>query len=284
MAKTYAPTRRRSPHRRGSWTKRMDLSRTARAIGLVVALLAMFGGIAAWTAHDAQIAYADERDEHLCLLHAAAPQKDLLLLDETDPLAKDSGKRFENIMQDVTSNLPRNARLTVVPFGGDLGQAPVSIFDFCSPGRGAEAKQWSEGKIQVQATYNQQFGAPLAQAQNTIRDSHSSNASPIVEQIERVMGDPSIAFRGDHRTLIVMTDGLQNTATSLVYADGHVTLPPAPAGLLKGVDVHYVELASEAHPELQQPSVRSAWLAWFRAAGARSVRMSAPGYSGEAES
>lgn len=221
----------------------------------------------------------NRRDEAHCLVNRPTPVAVLTLLDQTDTLGRDAGKRFDDLMAATLRRLPRNGRLTIVPFGGDLGQSLASQFSACSPGKKGDADPWSEAADDVQWDYENTFLKPLSQVSARLLDARPSGRSPIAEQIERAVSDTAIMWEGQHRELVVMTDGLQFTAGSPIYTGGKFKLPDAPPALLRGVTVRYVELANPTHSELQTAELRKAWEAWFIAAGAEKVIMVAPGYA-----
>lgn len=249
-----------------------------RTVLSIAAIMAMIVAIAGWYAVGSRHDYAGERDaQTLCLLHGATPRAELTLLDQTDALAAGSGQHFTRLANHIRDTLPRNGRLTIVPFGGDLGQPLEVAFDICSPGRGSEAEGLTEGTSKIQRDYEARFLAPLKSAEAQLTAPRESNQSPIAAQIMRAVNDPTIGWTGEQRVLNILTDGLENTTGSKVYLDGQVHLPPPPPELLRGVTVNYYELASAKHSALQTNAVRTAWKAWFEEAGAQ-VNMYAPGF------
>ncbi len=214
-----------------------------------------------------------------CLVNAPTPSSTLAMLDVTDQLAAGSGERFSNLITQIRDNLDRDARLTIVPFGGDLGQSLVPVFDRCSPGRGSQADGWNEGPHRVERDYQNGFAARVSRAADRLRSATSSPQSPIATQIERAVSDPAIVWTGANRRLVLLTDGLENTASSRVYVRGRITLPPPRPGLLAGVTVDYVELVNPRHHTLQTSALREAWREWFLASGAERVNMYAAGYA-----
>ena len=250
-----------------------------RRILVVAAIVIMLAGVAAWYAAGVRSDYQGKRDSAtLCLVHAPTPRAELTLLDQTDALAAGAGTRFTRLIRHIRDTLPRNGRLTIVPFGGDLGRSLEVSFDVCSPGRGSEANELTEGRLPLQREYEARFQIPLDRAARELSMPRESGRSPITAQILRAINDPAIPWRGEEKVINLLTDGLENTAESPVYRDGVVRLPPPPRELLRDVTVNYFELASARHSALQTSAVRAAWKAWFEAAGAR-VNMYAPGYS-----
>lgn len=250
-----------------------------RGIVAGAAIFLMIGAIAGWLIIGSKEEYASERDPvTLCLLHGQTPKAELTLLDQTDALAADAGQHFTRLIGHIRDTLPRNGRLTIVPFGGDLGQPLDVAFDICSPGRGAEANQLAEGSARLQRTYDAKFSGPLNAVAASLVTPRESDQSPIAAQILRATNDPSINWQGEERVLNLLTDGLENTPESHIYRGGAVHLPPPPPDLLRGVTVNYFELTSAKHHELQTVAVRAAWKAWFEAAGAK-VNLYAPGFA-----
>ncbi|HEX8572195.1 MAG TPA: hypothetical protein VF759_05540 [Allosphingosinicella sp.] len=243
------------------------------------ALLVLAAGVGAGVLKGQRAAEENARNPStLCLEKGLPPVSTLALLDVTDRLAADSGDRFTRLVQRLRDDLPRNARLTIVPFADDLGQSLAPAIDICSPGRGEEANGSFEGPGRIQRAYETKFQAPLQRIAQRLSDTGASANSPIAEQIVRAASDPAISWSGTRRELTLFTDGLQNTPSSRVYSTGAVRLPPPPPGILQGVTVNYIELTNPRHNALQSAQVRLAWKAWFEAAGAERVRMFAPGF------
>lgn len=244
-----------------------------------VAIVLMSLAVAAWFTFGAVDRTAAERDpETLCLVNAPVPIATLTMLDQTDPLAANAGPRFVRLIRRIRDDLPRNGRLTIVPFGGDLGKPLRVAFDVCSPGRRSEANEFSEGPVKLQREYEGKFLKPLDGVAAALREPLESDFSPVVAQIQRAVNDPAIPWRGHQRVLNILTDGLEHTTESKIYGGASLHLPPPPPDLLRGVTVNYYELTSADHHHLQTPELRAAWKAWFEAAGAE-VNMYAPGYA-----
>lgn len=222
---------------------------------------------------------ANERStETLCLTNRTTAVSVLVLLDTTDPLARDSGPRFRALVNRIRSRLPRNGRLTVASFDGNVARPLNQVFDWCSPGQGIEADQTFEGRLSIERQYQQRFQVPLERAAASLANVAPSAQSPIAEQIERAVNDPALGWSGDEREIYVLTDGLQNMPGTSVYEENRVVLPAVDPQLLKDVTVHYVELGNLRRPELQNSQGRATWQQWFEDAGATRVLMYAPGY------
>lgn len=274
MAKRYPPGARfvsRTAARRSS----RNFLRSAGYIGVIVLCLAgAFGLMATTYAFSQRNAISGE---DLCLESGAAPVSVLVLVDRTDPLARESGRRFERVVQNLAGELPQHGRLSIVPFDGDLGSPLTPIFDWCSPGTGRETDLLNEGRTPKERRYNEHFAAPLSEAIERLSQGESAPLSPIAEQIERALADPGISWDGDRRILVVLTDGLQHTAQSPIYTTGSMDLPRPASGGLDDIEVRYVELTNRATPQLQTPELREAWRAWFEAQDAN-IKMYAPGF------
>lgn len=242
-----------------------------------VSVLALTAMIAGALYADGEQALAARDPETLCRTAVAAPRATLVLLDQTDALAEGSGARFLSLMRRVKADLPRDARLTIISFGGDLGAPLVPVIDICSPGTGSEANELVESRVSAQRVYDTRFTGRLERLARDLQAPHESPYSPIAQQIERAVNDPALNWRGEARELIIMSDGLQHVAGSGLYAGRPIRLPPPTPGLLRGVTVRYYELANPTRSDLQTAAMRAAWLEWFRACGAE-VRMYAPGY------
>ncbi len=213
----------------------------------------------------------------LCSTYETSPRASLMVIDRTDPLARDDAANFTAMVRHVAASMRRNDRLTIVPFDGDLGRTPVAVFDICSPGRADEADDLQEGRGAARRRFEGKFMGPLTETMNGLMTSARSARSPIARQIERIVTSPAIGWRGRERELIVVTDGLENTEESPIYTDGAIRLPTPTPGLLRGVTVKYYLLANARRSDLQRNQVQAAWKAWLEAEGA-TVEMYAPGF------
>lgn len=221
---------------------------------------------------------ANARDpETQCLINGNVPLAALVVVDQTDPLAKAAGDRFSAIMNVVKAKIPRGGRLIVVPFNGDLGNAPVPMFDRCSPGQADEAAS-TEGSARLQRLYNVRFSQKVDEIAKSLQNEQSTGYSPIAQQLERIITDPAIAWHGEHCSLYLISDGLESTPGANIYKGEKVRFPKPVAGLFRGCEVHYFELANPKRFDLQTPDSRAALNEWFIASGSR-PHMHAPGYA-----
>jgi len=257
--------------------RRFDADRRNSLLA-IAALAIMVSGALAWSATKVRLEGATRREAgSMCLAGTAPPVANLVLVDATDPLARNSGPRFRALMSKVREATPKNGRLTVATFDGDLGHPLQVRFDACSPGRGRDANALVEGPRAAERRYREGFQKALDGVSRALADKTSADASPIAEQITRAANDPAVPWRGERRVLTLLTDGLQNTPGMSPYGGDRFALPPAPAGLLTGVTVDYIELANPRSSARQTPAVRQAWAKWLADAGAE-VRMFAPGF------
>jgi hypothetical protein len=247
-----------------------------------VSLLAMgfmVMGAGGWSLVAARHDDANARDPAtLCPRRGEPPTATLVLIDGTDPLAKANGARFVALMNRLRDETPRNGRLIVAAFDGDLGHPLDVKFDWCSPGKGSETNAVFEGPNAADRSYREHFAAPLDRAIKSLADTQTSPRSPIAEQVIRAVNDPALPWRAPHRSLVVLSDGIENTPAMSPYRGDRFVLPMAPPRLLSGVAVSYIELDTPRDSALQTPEARHTWAQWFTNAGATDLKMFAPGY------
>ena len=103
------------------------------------------------------------------------------------------------------------------------------VFDVCSPGRGAEANELTEGALPVQRAYEARFLAPLDKAAESLTIPHESAQSPIAAQIMRAASDPAIGWSGEERVLNLLSDGLdEHPPVANLSRRRHQLSTPAP--------------------------------------------------------
>jgi hypothetical protein len=252
-----------------------DLRSILRYCGLPVLAAAALG--AAWYLKSAETKLDPET---LCPIGVEPVHSVLVLVDQTDQLAAGSGKRFLRMMDNVKADLPRGAKLTIVPFDGDLGHIPEPALEVCSPGTGDQAN-YVDGRSKIQRLYNSKFAAPLTEVAQALQNTHDSPTSPIAEQVTRIATDSTISWKGRSRTLYLVSDGLENTELSKVYKGNGTRYPADGDRFLAGVTVEYYELVNPKVQHLQTIQTRSALKDWLVARGAANVRIHAPGFNNQ---
>ena len=265
--RTRAATRRLYSRGSSNW-----LRNTAIVGGSLLSMAACVGAYVGYQAYERRHRQHEVDKETGCLLHAENPQAVVLMIDSTDPLAKQSGPRLRTAIMDLVNDLPRYSRVTLVAFGNQLADPLEIKFDGCLPGRRDDAG-WDEGGGYLNSQFRK-FDTKVKQVVASLEALPPANSSPIAEQVIRAASDRVLHWEGARRRLFLATDGLE----SVVYRTGRVTLPTPAANLLSGVDVEFFEVGNERDYALQTPSMRVAWANWFKAAGSTSVQMSAPGY------
>jgi hypothetical protein len=237
-------------------------------IGALVVLVAAI--VSAWAFLQRSHREGETDKQTGCLTTRTTPQAALFLIDSTDRLTPENAKHVIDTIIDDEADLPDYSRLVIVPFGDDTAAPLTPVFSRCLPGRKARLDQ---NQHAVDAT-NQEFQTSLDKLRDSLASLPPSKSSPIAAQIVRAASDPVLQWRGEKRTMVVVTDGLESS----IYWSRDLKLPDPPANLLSGVDVEYVELGNAKANKLQSDQMRQQWRAWFEKAGA-SVRMTAPGYA-----
>jgi len=207
----------------------------------------------------------------------------IILVDQSDPLALENDARVMEIMRSEGRVVSRGSSLVLASFSGAVHRRVMVHFQKCSPGRGSEIDRREVGRVKQEWDWNREFIDPL---ENTIgeiahRRATRTDQSYIADTIASAVTDGGMRFNGRERRLLVLTDGLENTATSRPYVDGRVRLARPREQFLAGVDFEFIELAPDVSVAgLQTYENRLEWRQWACIAGAKTVTIRAPGLRG----
>lgn len=207
-----------------------------------------------------------------CLSGRLAPEAVLFMVDTTDRLNDKNADHVVMSIRDMTDQLPRYSHVIVVPFGNDTSMPLVPLFSQCLPGHGKDARLDESARF-VEEGYKRFEGA-LSQLGNTLKKQADASTSPITQQIINAASNPALHWKGDTKTLVLYSDGLEST----IYWTKELKLKDPPPRILDRVKVEYHELGNVKSYRLQTPNLREQWRTWFDKAGA-TVRMTAPGYA-----
>lgn len=207
-----------------------------------------------------------------CLTSGKVPQAVLFMVDATDQLSPETAKRVVSVIRDEAEQLPQYSRLIVVPFGDDVAAPFEPMFNACLPGTAKDARLDQSPRFVQEA--HDKFLNSLDRLSEKLQGLHDSRTSPITAQIVKAASDPLLHWKGEQKTLVLLSDGLESS----IYWTRNLQLKTPPKGILDDVRVEYFELGNEKAARLQSDQMRQQWKNWFESAGA-SVRMTAPGYS-----
>lgn len=199
-------------------------------------------------------------------------------IDSSDPLAPQNKAMLRGVVEDAAAG-QRDSRVIIARISGRANYQPEILFDRCHPGSGSDGTSANEGSAELQERFDREFAAPLEIALEKLGEpGPTSEHSYLSGTLERMVSDPSLELDDGDRTLILLSDLIENTEASRPYRDGVVRLPASREPFLEGIHLRLVELpAVGAAERLQSYASRSAWRDWCSSARARSCTVTAPG-------
>jgi hypothetical protein len=179
------------------------------------------------------------------------------VLDTSDPLLAGQPRESRAEIAEVLRTLGRNDRVVVTEMAGDAPAEASPLVDACLPG--------SETNVERNA-FEARIGAPIEARLTSLALRAPANASPLVETVLSLASDRAFSGPTSRLTVLMETDGLQNTALASAYRRGSRFPPPAHSPL-RGVTVILFILHNPRDAALQPRGV-AALAAWLKAAGA----------------
>ena len=143
----------------------------------------------------------------------------IVVLDKTDKLNSNQQRAILNYINREKSRLDTFEKFSIFTLTDSSYANPDPIFSKCCPGTGKEANQLYQNPRKIQLRFDQLFSKPLKENMSDIFSNDIGSKSPIMEMIR------DLSFRDDFgeavqkRTLIIISDMMQNTLNYSQYSD-----------------------------------------------------------------
>lgn len=182
----------------------------------------------------------------------------IVVLDVTDPLIAAQPRQVDAAVEASICRLQPRDRLAVVKLSGASPEEVAPLIDTRLP---ASETNRDRNRLRDQIT---RPIAGLLDAVEKRRD--ASPYSPILETLVAIASDRTLSTAGWRTHVLLVSDGLQNTAYASIYPP-RVHFPPAELRPLRGMTVEMAVLRNLRDRSLQPDGV-AALVNWLRAAGA----------------
>lgn len=186
--------------------------------------------------------------EHVELAKGSLCPKDgpssvtVVIIDRTDAVSPVTLMDIKTRLNDYAKQVPRYGALYIYVADGQSSGAVKHEFFRCNPGQAKDVSRLKASKELVQKSFDAGFAAPLDQALRQLLVIGQAPKSPIMEEVQ---GAGVEAFSGSAladapKTLIIVSDLMQNSDRMSLYGGGQANLDFVQRGLaapLEGVDV-----------------------------------------------
>jgi len=213
--------------------------------------------------------------ESLCPKGRPIVDHTIILIDRTDPIPEHIVETIFREINGIKEYLPKYALLSIYQINSESAEIMAPEFCLCNPGNGDDESFLYKNPAQIHARWEKQFGQPLSEALDAMREVARSETSPIFEAIG-VVGDlPGFRDATGRRQLVIYSDMLQNMRWCNHYNGGRyeVSIDEIRRVMpdLHGADIEirYIERSSTA--AIQGPAHQQHWQETLRQLGAGRV-------------
>jgi hypothetical protein len=200
----------------------------------------------------------------------------VLLVDASDPLTVYQQQQMDKLIDKMKVTLQPEEHVTLYKLTEEKGELLKPVYEGCSLDSGKNANQLYENPEQIQRNFEANFAKPLKDQFKKIELNGQMKTSPLIEAID-LAAQRMIESDVHHKRLIIMSDMLQNSSLGNQYSPHALDQKKVfdkIQGHLQGVDVQVVYLNNVKSRNLQTDSHQRFWKEFFKAAGAKSVRLS----------
>ncbi|MGJ3232690.1 MAG: hypothetical protein ACFE0P_12935 [Oceanicaulis sp.] len=245
----------------------------------ILIVLGVLGAIS----YAALVLQPEEYDPDTLCLAGDTPPHMALVIDKTDLYSPEQALRIEDLVLQSRDRLTVGEKLSLYELDARGELINTNSFALCNPGRGDQINPLYRNPQRVEARYQALFEGPLQSALSDLVEPKESPASPIIEALARLAVEEDFDRDTPRRTVILVSDMLQNSQLFTVYRGGRANLAstlPNPRLVARAVADEYgdalagvtieVHLIPRQGWEAQQAGViRAYWGEVFRELGVR---------------
>lgn len=141
----------------------------------------------------------------------------LILVDKSDPWSEVQAGRLKKLVKSVGEALPADRMLSIYVFNDSFEPGFPPLIALCNPGRTASELIGNPRRDYLK--WVEKFGRPLDEALVALVQPAKGNQSPIVEALGDVMSRRENRVESGDRTLLVVSDMLQNSPQFTVFGN-----------------------------------------------------------------
>ncbi|XBQ16136.1 MAG: hypothetical protein ABL308_14430 [Oceanicaulis sp.] len=245
----------------------------------ILIVLGVLGAIS----YAALVLQPEEYDPDTLCLAGDTPPHMALVIDKTDFYTPEQAEEIEALVLDARDRLRISEKLSLYELDARGELINTNGFALCNPGRGEQINPLYRNPQRVEARYQALFEAPLQDALADLVEPKESPASPIVEALARLAVEDDFDRDTPGRTVILVSDMLQNSRLFTVYGRARgdlATRLPDPRSVAAAVEAEYGDALYGVTIEIhliprrgwerdQETVLRAYWAEVFRQLGMR---------------
>ncbi len=153
-----------------------------------------------------------ERDKiTLCRTDGVIPQHDIVLVDGTDKLSPANILETRKLIQNkILRRLPKDGRLTIISFTGDVDGFINGLFTRCNPGSGKEINVLFGNKKREDEKWKNNFINVLGGFLVKLENIPTADSTPLLETLEMISQDSDFSPEIEKRRIFIISDLLQS--------------------------------------------------------------------------
>ncbi|WP_019961931.1 hypothetical protein [Woodsholea maritima] len=243
--------------------------------------LIIVAGILGAISYAALVLQPPEYDSQTLCLSGDQPPHYAIVIDKTDLYSPQQARAIRDLVLDSRTRLDMSERMSLFELDARGELIHTHNFSLCNPGRGEQINPLYRNPQRVQARYEALFEAPLQNALADLVEPKDSPQSPIIEALADLALEPDFDRTTPRRTIILVSDMLQNSQLFSVYgrARGPLTdrlphpdlvvreLENTYGDVLNGVRIEIHLIPREGWESEQETVLQSYWSSIFSRLG-----------------
>lgn len=158
------------------------------------------------------------RDEETLCQKTGPTGHTLILVDKSDPWSEVQAGRLKRLVKQIGDELPAERLMSIYVFNDIFEPGFPPLISLCNPGRTASELIGNPRREYLR--WVEKFGRPLDEALTVLTQPAKGNQSPIVEAIGDVVSRRENRVPAGDRTLVLVSDMLQNSKGFSVFGNG----------------------------------------------------------------
>ncbi len=208
-------------------------------------------------------------DEYLCIRDATPPQHDIVLVDATDTLSSANMRETRKLINDrILKQLPKNGRLTIISFTGDVDGFFNGTFTRCNPGK--DANQFYENPEKKAREWRNKFINVLDGFLTKLENIPTADSTPLLEVLQIISADSAFSPEIEKRRIFIISDLLQSHGGVSFYKSNLNFENEMKKSYfseleidLKGVEIILLQVERTAQKDFQGKKQRDFWKGLF---------------------
>ncbi len=222
-------------------------------------------------------------DNRGCYMNSRPEQAIEILIDQSDPFSDGTLAFVSSEVRRFVSNLGIGDLLSLIKLETSSDHLPiVESFSGCRPSMGKDVDWLTDNPEMRDREFSKIFESPLETAKGDFLQAGAATTSPLIEALYTISQRPAFVSGGRGRTLVIFSDGLQNTDLMSFFKRGYTfdDLVANNSVYLTGLHKYFsgacVEMniiATKYARQTTRPEFESFWRTYWAAAGVECFEM-----------